>query len=136
MCFWHIYCLQLVLMAKSKYFYTEEELQHIKEKWLKDKNRIDEEYKGFYLRDIDKIYEKHFATKRLQKLFRHAAYLYRNMFESELFLHPEEEELIPEVYQEMIKNGYYSSSKTREKEVSARFGKAISRQTYLRFKKR
>ena len=121
---------------KSKDFYTTEELEAIKKQWLEDKKRIDEEMAGAYLRDIDKEYEKYFATRRLQKLFRHAAYLYRNMFESELSLHPEEEKLIPKVYKEMIENGYYTSSKKWEKEVSARLGKAISRQTWLRFKKR
>ena len=121
---------------KSKDFYTDDELEAIRKQWLEDKKRIDEEMLGAYLRDIDKAYEKYFSTRRLQKLFRHAAYLYRNMFESELSLYPEEERLIPEVYKEMIENGYYTSSKKREKEVSSRFGKAISRQTWLRFKKR
>ena len=121
---------------KSKDFYTTEELEAIKKQWLEDKKRIDEEMAGAYLRDSDKEYEKYFFTRRLQKLFRHAAYLYRNMFESELSLHPEEEKLIPKVYKEMIENGYYTSSKKWEKEVSARLGKAISRQTWLRFKKR
>lgn len=116
-------------MGKYATHYTDEELKRITEQWLEDKKRIDEDYKGrYYNWDIDKEYEKYLNSTRLRKLFHHAAYLYRGMSEAGFIIHPNKEPLIIEVYRRIVERGYYTQSKIREKEVSAHFGKAVSRQ--------
>ncbi len=117
-------------MGKFATHYTDEELKAIKEQWLKDKKQVDEEYEGRYYKwDVDKEYEKYFNNARLRKLFCHAAFLYKGLFETgDLKLHPNEKPKIIEVYRRILIDGYYTQSKIREKDVSAHLGKIISRQ--------
>lgn len=120
--------LEIHIMGKYATHYTDEELKAIKEQWFANKKRVDEEHEGSYHWDKDKEYEKYFSNARLRKLFHHAAFLYRGMNEAGFNIHPNEKPLIAEVYRRMLADGYYTKSKIREKEVSAHFGKAVSRQ--------
>ena len=116
-------------MGKYATHYTEEELKAITEQWLRDKKQVDEEYEGRYHWDKDKEYEKYFNNARLEKLFRHAAFLYKALFETgDLKLYPNEKPKIIDVYRRMLANGYYDQSKIREKEVSSHLGNAVKRQ--------
>ena len=120
---------------KSKDFYTEEELGEIKEQWLKDKKRIDADPAYEYHHDRDREYKRYLYNKDLQKLFGHAAYLFRGLQEGDMFIYPNEKALISKAYQEIVKNGYFTVSKKYEKKISNWLAKAVSRQTYRRFKK-
>lgn len=120
---------------KSTEEYSCEELKTIVDQWHQSKSRIDAELKGVYHYDVDKEYERSLCNKNLQMLFRHAAYLYRGIFESDVFLYPNEESLIIQIYKRILSNGYYSRSKNEEKKVRARLGKIVSRQYYRRYKK-
>ena len=115
-------------MGKYAAHYTDEELNAIKEQWLKDKKQVDEKMEGHYHWDKDKEYEKYFSNARLRKLFRHAAFLYRGMNEAGFLIYSNEEPLIIEVYRRMLENGYYTQSKIREKAVSSHLGNAVKRQ--------
>jgi|SRR3989338_2642001 len=119
-------------MGKYATHYTDEELEAIKEQWLKDKKRVDEEYEGRYDSyhwDKDKEYEKYLNNANLRALFRHAAFLFRGIFETgDLKLFPNEKPKIIDAYRRVLANGYYDRSKTREKEVRSHFGNAVKRQ--------
>ena len=122
---------------KNKDFYTEEELWEIKEQWLEDKKRIDQEMEGMYLRDIDVAYIKYLANKNLQVLFKHAIKLYWDgLVHPDYFLYKEEQEYVARAYREIKTNGYYNRSKKEEKRVRARLGIAVKRYTYRLFKKK
>ncbi len=122
-------------MEKHAPHYTDEELKTMKEQWLKDKKRIDEECEGFYPRDLDQEYKRYLSNKSLQKLFGYAAYLMHGLREGDMFIYPNEEGIINKVYWEVLKNGYFTASKTYEKKISNWLAKAISRQTYRRYRK-
>src|SRR3990167_3098723 len=108
--------------AKHKDYYTEEELRIIKEKWLTDKKRIDETLSHNYYYDRDKEYERHLNNKNLQMLFRWASHLREGIVENDVFLYPRELPLVGKVYEEILKNGYYTKSKQEEKRVRAWLG--------------
>src|SRR3989338_1326448 len=120
---------------KNKDFYTDEELKAITAQWLEDKKLIDADSAYEYHHDRDREYKRHLHNKDLQKLFGHAAYLFRGLREGDMFIYPNEEAIVSKVYQEIIKNGYFTASKRYEKKISNWLAKAVSRQTYRRFKK-
>ena len=124
-------------MGKYATHYTNEELEIIKEQWLKDRKSISEKLVGMELHDIDTACIPYLNNKTLRRLFRHTIYLYHfGVKTGDLDLHKREEALIPEVYEEIKKNGYFSSSKITEKKIANWFGKAVSRQTrHKSFKK-
>jgi len=118
-------------MGKYATHYTDEELNAITEQWLKDKKRVDEEYEGrYYNWDVDKEYEKYLNNENLKALFRHAAYLYKALFETgDLKLFPNEKPKIIDAYRRVLANGYYNQSKTREKAVRTHLGHIVKRQS-------
>ena len=120
---------------KNKDFYKDKELKAITAQWLEDKKRIDADSAYEYHHDRDREYKRHLHNKDLQKLFGHAAYLFRGLREGDMFIYPNEEAIVSKVYQEIIKNGYFTASKRYEKKISNWLAKAVSRQTYRRFKK-
>ncbi|MBI2609093.1 MAG: hypothetical protein HYW47_05770 [Deltaproteobacteria bacterium] len=116
--------------------YTAEELKAtITAQWLEDKKRIDADPAYEYHHDRDREYKRHLHNKDLQKLFGHAAYLFRGLQEGDMFIYPNEKGVISKVYQEIVKNGYFTASKRYEKKISNWLAKAVSRQTYRRFEK-
>ena len=117
-------------MGKYATHYTDEELKAIKEQWLRDKKRVDEDHEGrYYNWDADKEYEKYLNNSNLRALFRHAAYLYKALFETgDLKLFPNEKPKIIDAYRRVLANGYYNQSKIREKEVRSHFGNIVKRQ--------
>lgn len=121
---------------KKSDHYTEQELKEIKAQWIKDKTRIDADPKFGYYFDRDKEYERHLHNKNLQAMFRHAARIRRQLFEGEpVHLYPSEPRMVSKVYEKVVKDGYYSESKSEEKKTRAWLGKIISRQTYRKLKK-
>ena len=122
---------------RNKNFYTDLELKAIREQWLIDKGRVDQETEGFYPRDKDHAYIKYFCNRNLQAMFRFATYLYHGaIIEGDLFLYPDEETLVVDVYERMKNNGYYDQSKQKEKSVRTRLGIAVKRQTYRKYWKK
>ena len=114
----------------SKEYYTHEELEVIKQKWLEDKKRIDADPAFEYYLDKDREYGRHLNNKNLQLLFRHTSRLYWNgIVRSDFFLHPTEKSFVPKVYKKIKEDGYYARSKETEKKVRVWFAHACSRQT-------
>ena len=121
---------------KALPFYTEAELKLIKEQWLRDKQHVDEKMKGLYHRDVDQEYEKYLNNLNLRRLFNFAVFLYRGIQDADVMLYDDEQALVSKVYGRIVENGYYDQSKTKEKDIRTRLGKAVRRQYWLRYKKR
>ena len=127
------------MSAQSKFSdkYTEYELKTIKAEWYRDKAKIDADPAYSYYWDRDSEYEKYLHNANLRALFRHAAKLFKQYQENDYqHLYPNEIPLITDVYRRILKNGYYSESKSEEKRVRNWLAKAVSRQYYLKYKKK
>ncbi|OGQ33472.1 MAG: hypothetical protein A3F16_08740 [Deltaproteobacteria bacterium RIFCSPHIGHO2_12_FULL_43_9] len=117
--------------------YTKDELKTIKAEWSRDKAIIDADPAYSYYWDRDAEYEKYLHNSNLRALFRHAAKLYKQYQENDYqHLYPDEIPLITDVYRRILENGYYSESKSKEKRARLWLAKAVSRQYYLKYKKR
>lgn len=105
---------------KNSDFYLDEELKQIRELWLKDKARINDDPVFGYYFDRDQEYERHLNNANLRALFRHAARLRHQLIDGEmLYLYPGEAQEISKVYGRIVQNGYFSRSKQEEKRVRA-----------------
>lgn len=117
--------------------YTIDELKTIRAEWYRDKAKVDADPAYSYYWDLDVEYEKYLNNENLRALFRHAAKLYKQYQENDYqHLYKDEISLITDVYRGVLENGFYSESKSEERRARLWLAKAISRQYYLKYKKK